>query len=40
MNSFFEGLAQAGVEDKTQKYVFMTCVIKECRKDIKKETFP
>lgn len=26
--SSFEGLAQAGVNDKMQKFIFMTCVIK------------
>lgn len=26
--SSFEGLAQAGVEDNMQKFIFMTCVIK------------
>lgn len=26
--SSFEGLAQAGVDDKMQKFIFITCVIK------------
>jgi len=36
MNSSFEGLAQAGVDDKTQKCIFMACITKESRKGIKK----